>query len=156
MVDFSIVTAVKYSDKTILRTIKSVMNQNFKNYEHIVVCHFEDSKSSESLKNVNKKKINLIISKDNSPYEAMNIGIKNSKGNFVTFLNADDIFKDKKVLENVKKNITDFPNSDSFYGDIEIIKNKQIYRKWISGEFAINKFFFGWHPPHPSLFVNIF
>ena len=103
MVDFSIVTAVKFAEKTILRTIKSVMNQTFKNYEHIVVCHFDDNKSANIIKNFKNKKINLIISKDNNPYEAMNIGIKNAKGNFITFLNADDIFKDNKVLENVKK-----------------------------------------------------
>jgi glycosyltransferase involved in cell wall biosynthesis len=154
MVDFSIVTAVKNSDQTILRTINSVAKQNFKKYEHIVVCHFKDIRSRKILKNINKKKINLIISKDNSLYEAMNIGIKNSKGGFVTFLNADDVFKDKKVLENVKKNIVSFPSSDSFYGNIEIVKNKQIYRTWTSGEFSINKFFWGWHPPHPSLFIK--
>ena len=84
----------------------------------------------------------------------MNIGIKNAKGNFITFLNADDIFKDNKVLENVKKNNIDSPNIDSFYGDIEIIKNKKIFRKWISGDFSVNKFFIGWHPPHPSLFIK--
>ena len=56
MVDFSIVTAVKNSDQTILRTIKSVAKQNFKKYEHVVVCHFKDIRSRKILKNINKKK----------------------------------------------------------------------------------------------------
>jgi len=157
MVDFSIITVVKFAVSTIRRNIKSVSSQIYKNYEHIIVCHEDDLESRIIIRKLKKKnKIKLIISRDKSLYEAMNIGIKRAKGDFITFLNADDIFKNSKVLKNVIDNIKIFPKIKSFYGNIEIMKNKKIYRKWNSGAYLRSKFFCGWHPPHPSMFIKKF
>ena len=154
MFDFSIITVVKFSEKTIKKNIISVKEQIHKSYEHIIVCHVNDDKSLKIIKKFKNNKISLIISNDSNLYEAMNIGIKHAKGNFITFLNADDVFRNYKVLKYIKKNIREYPKINSFYGDVEIVKNKQIYRKWNSGNFSRTKFFFGWHPPHPSLFLR--
>ena len=156
MVDFSIITVVKFAENTIRRNINSVSHQTYKNYEHIIVCHKDDLKSRLIIKKLKKDKIKLIISRDKNLYEAMNIGIKKAKGNFITFLNADDIFKNANVLKNVIEYIKSFPKIESFYGNIEIIKNKNIYRKWNSGVYSRAKFFCGWHPPHPSMFIRKF
>jgi len=147
--DFSIITVVKFSEKTIKKNIISVKKQIHKNYEHIIVCHVNDAKSLKIIKKFKNNKISLIISNDNNLYEAMNIGIKHAKGNFITFLNADDVFRNYKVLKYIKKNIREYPKINSFYGDVEIVKNKQIYRKWNSGNFLRNKFFF-WLAPTAS------
>lgn len=155
MANFSIITVVKFAENTIERNIKSTSSQTYKNYEHIIVCHKDDLKSISIIEKLKKKnKIKLIISNDKNLYEAMNIGIKRAKGNFITFLNADDIFKNSKVLKNVSVYIKNFKNVKSFYGNIEIVKNNKIYRKWNPGNYSKTKFYYGWHPPHPSLFIK--
>ena len=58
----SIITAVKNDENNIEKTIKSVVNQSYKNYEHIII----DGKSSDkTVKRIKKyKHIKLISQKD--------------------------------------------------------------------------------------------
>jgi len=151
---FSIITVVKNSHKTIQKTIDSISNQNFNNFEFIVVCHISDLKTRKILAQNKKYITHLILSNDKGIYEAMNIGIKKAKGNYITFLNSDDYFLNPNILRNlynfiIKKN---FPNI--LYGNIIIFNKNTILRKWYSGSFSLIKLFFGWHPPHPSMFIK--
>ena len=90
---FSVITVVKNDKFKISNTIKSVLNQTYKNFEYIVV----DGKSTDGTLKVlskYKKKINSLISKsDNGIYYAMNRGIKISKGEIIVFINSGDLFK---------------------------------------------------------------
>ena len=52
---FSIITVVKDSEKDILKTLKSVKNQNCKDYEHIVIDGFSRDKTFKIIKNLNQK-----------------------------------------------------------------------------------------------------
>ncbi len=88
------------SEKYIGNTIKSVINQTYKNWELIIV---DDCSTDRSISIVKKyvgqdKRINLIKTKRNfgGPARARNIGINLSKGNHIAFLDSDDIwFKNK-------------------------------------------------------------
>jgi glycosyltransferase involved in cell wall biosynthesis len=94
----TIITVVKNSQKHLERTIKSVLNQKYKNIEHIIV----DGNSTDNTGNIIKKyqkKIDLYIkAKDKNLWDAMNLGILNSKGSIIVFLNSDDIFYPNAVL----------------------------------------------------------
>lgn len=83
----------------------------------------------------------------------MNIGLKSSLGEYVTFLNSDDYFYDDNVLSIIKKNLA---KNDviCLYGNIKIIKINKIFRNWVSQKFNLRKFVNGWHPPHPGMFVK--
>ena len=90
---FSIITVVKNDRLKISNTVKSVLNQTYKNFEYIVV----DGKSTDGTLRVlskYKKKINHLISRpDNGIYFAMNKGVKISKGEIIVFINSGDLFK---------------------------------------------------------------
>ena len=101
MPKFSIITVVKNSHKTIQKTIDSISNQNFNNFEFIVVCHTSDLKTRKILAQNKKCITHLILSNDKGIYEAMNIGIKKAKGNYITFLNSDDYFLNQNILKNL-------------------------------------------------------
>ena len=89
---FSIITVTKNSHATLEKCIKSVANQTFKSYEHIIIDGCSDNKTIKIIKK-NSKKISYSISeKDKNLWEAINKGIKASKGQVICILNSDDIF----------------------------------------------------------------
>ena len=88
----SIITVVKNSESNIEKTIRSVIEQKYKNLEYIII----DGKSTDGTLELIKKykdKVSLIISeKDEGIWDAMNKGIKLAKGDIIGFLNSDDIY----------------------------------------------------------------
>lgn len=80
-------------------TIKSVINQTFHDFEFLII----DGGSIDNSKSIieqYKSKIDYSVSqKDNGIFNAMNKGIKASKGDYIIFMNSGDCFKNRKVLE---------------------------------------------------------
>lgn len=83
----SVITPTYNSEKYISKCLKSLFDQDFKNFEHIVVDSLSIDRTLEIIKKFDKSKI--IIKKSNI-YEAYNIAIKESKGKFIYILNSDD------------------------------------------------------------------
>ena len=81
------------------KTINSVLKQTHKNYEVILIYDDEDKSDLVFIKTTLKKIKNskIIVNQSNlGVASSRNIGIKHSKGKFISFLDADDIWhKDK-------------------------------------------------------------
>lgn len=87
---FSIITVVLNSKKNLEETIESLKNQNFKNFEYIVIDGSSTDGTLEIINN-NQNIINKWISeKDNGIYDAINKGIKLCNGEYIGILNAGD------------------------------------------------------------------
>ena len=87
----SIITITFKVEATLERTLNSVLNQSYKNIEHIIV----DGGSKDKTLDICKKfpHISKIISeKDKGVYDAFNKGLKLASGDVIGFLNADDFF----------------------------------------------------------------
>jgi teichuronic acid biosynthesis glycosyltransferase TuaG len=83
-----------------LDTLKSAINQTYKNFEIIIIYDDESRTDLEYLKKIIKfnKKIKLLINKKNlGAGYSRNKGIKYSKGKFIAFLDADDLWDRKKL-----------------------------------------------------------
>ena len=110
------------------RAIKSVISQTYKNFELIIVYDDEALEDYYKIKNFigNNKKIRIIKNKKNiGAGKSRNIGIKNSKGDVITFIDSDDTWHPKKLkkqLNFLNKNITTF----IFCGYKKIFKKKSI------------------------------
>ena len=89
---FSIITPVLNSEKFIKKNLESVKNQSFKNYEHIIVDGGSNDKTLEIIKKNKTRKHIIFQKKDKNLWEAINNGIKLSKGNIICILNSDDYF----------------------------------------------------------------
>jgi glycosyltransferase involved in cell wall biosynthesis len=111
----SIITVVKNDEKNIEKTIKSVLNQTYKNYEHIVVDGKSNDKTFEIVKKY--KKVKLISKKDKNLWDALNTGIKNSKGEIIGILNSNDFFY-KNALKIVNKYFNK-NNIDFLFGTVK-------------------------------------
>ena len=71
---FSIITVVKNDKNNILATLNSVKNQNYSNYEHLVLDGNSNDGTSSIIKNNLNKKIKYFRQKDKSLYHALNKG----------------------------------------------------------------------------------
>lgn len=97
---FSVITVVKNDQKNIQKTINSILNQTYKNYEYIII----DGKSSDNtfsqiLKN--KNKLSYYVSEnDGGLYYAMNKGAKIANGKYIVYVNCGD-----KLTKNALKKI---------------------------------------------------
>ena len=85
----------------ILKTINSVLRQTYKNIEIIIIYDDNEKKELKLIKKIVNldKRINLIINKKSlGAGLSRNIGIKKSKGKYISFIDADDLW-DKNKLE---------------------------------------------------------
>ena len=101
----TIITVTYNSDKTIERTINSVINQTYKDIEYIIIDGKSNDKTIDIIKKSQKKISYWISEKDTGIYNAMNKGIRKSSGDYIEFLNADDFFVDENTISNVVINI---------------------------------------------------
>tara|TARA_B100001059_G_C17802275_1_gene566922 strand:- start:839 stop:1645 length:807 start_codon:yes stop_codon:yes gene_type:complete len=112
--------------KDFIKTIHSIKNQRFKNYEIIIVDGKSIDGTVEEIKKIKNKKTRYIIEKDKGIYDAMNKGIRMSKGNWIIFMNSGDIFYNQNVLKNIF--LQKINNYDILYGDTLINNNFFNYR----------------------------
>ncbi|WP_205195396.1 glycosyltransferase family 2 protein [Chitinophaga sp. Cy-1792] len=110
----SIITVCYNAEKFIEKTIESVLAQSYPHIEHIIV----DGASKDGTMNIvnrYRSQIATVISeKDKGLYDAMNKGLRAATGDYVYFLNADDLLHDKDVLKNT---FATCPDADTYYGE---------------------------------------
>lgn len=99
----SVIVPVYNGSRDILRCIKSVLNQTYTNFELIVVDDKSTDDTIEVIKTIKDERIVLIEKNENGGQgESRNIGIKISQGEYITFLDADDILKPYALSELLK------------------------------------------------------
>lgn len=102
---FSIITVCFNAEKEIRSTMESVLRQNFKNFEYIVV----DGASTDSTVAIVQEyagkdtRIKWHSEPDSGVFNAMNKGIGYARGDFLLFLNAGDEFHSEDVLTKASK-----------------------------------------------------
>ena len=91
--------------KYILNSIKSVLNQTYKNLEIIIIYDDENHNDLDFIQEIKKKDKRIFIiqnPKTMGAGESRNIGIDNSKGNYIAFLDADDTWQNDKLSTQIK------------------------------------------------------
>lgn len=126
---FSIIIVVKNNKLQISRTINSVRDQKYKNFELLIIDGKSKDGTTEIIKNIKKnfKKLKHIIRKDKNLYDGLNYGIKKSKGKYIVILHSGDKFFSKNTLGIINKNIL---NYDAISGNVLFSKNGKILRYW--------------------------
>ena len=122
---FSIITICFNEEKRILRTLKNVQAQTYKNYEHII----EDGGSGDSTlsiierekKNYLDGQLKVYSEKDNGLYDAMNRAVARTNGEYICFINSGDYLYDNCTLQKVAEAIEKHPGMDWYYGDCIVI-----------------------------------
>ena len=114
----SIITIVYNNAAHIQKTLNSIFNQKYKNFELIVI----DGGSVDNTLNIikqNNNKIDFWISeKDKGIYDAFNKGMTFCRGDYIGFVNSDDILL-PNALKILSKYIIKFPDLDFFFGTVK-------------------------------------
>ena len=83
-------------------SIKSILKQEYKNWELIIVNDNSKDSTKEILDKYKSKKIKIINLKKNiGAYKATNLAFKNVKGKYIAILDADDYSHPKRILQQV-------------------------------------------------------
>lgn len=114
---FSIIVVAYNAEQLIGKTIESILQQDFQDYEIVV----KDACSTDkTLENVPRdERIRVYSTKDKGIYDGMNEAIGYAKGKYCTFLNCGDMFHSSDVLQRVYDRAkTCDPKNTIVYGDI--------------------------------------
>lgn len=150
----SIITVCFNSEKTIAKTIESVLNQSYDNIEYIII----DGKSSDNTLEVVKKfedafqkkeiVLTVISESDAGIYDAMNKGINLSSGEIIGIINSDDWYETDAVSQMIE--VYNKNRFDVFYADLRIHKPSGLLIKHAKNK----KFVSTRHWNHPTTFVT--
>ena len=152
----SIITVVRNGEDTIADCLRSVIDQTYRNIEHIIIDGASNDGTIGIIREYATAGIKVVSEPDQGIYDAMNKGIRNSSGEIIGILNADDMYYDNNVIESVV-NAFIHENIDSCYGDLIYVDRTNPTRKtrfWRAGEYGRKRFYHGWMPPHPTFFVR--
>lgn len=100
----SVVTPLYNAEKYISKTIESIINQEYSHLEILIVNDCSNDKGPEIVKEYQNhdERIKLINLENNSGAAvARNVGIENSKGDFIAFIDSDDIWEKAKLKEQI-------------------------------------------------------
>lgn len=152
---FSIITVTKDAEKKIDLTIKSVLSQNFKNFEYIIVDGYSsDTTFKKITRYKNNKKIRILRRRDKNFYDGLNFAISKTKGNYISILNSGDIFFSTEILKKIKKNILKYINFDFYFSNLVYYsKKKKIKRIW-NNFFLKKSLFDAFLIAHPTIFLK--
>jgi glycosyltransferase len=152
----TIITVTYNSAATLAETLRSVAAQTHPDIEHLVI---DGASTDDTLAVVRAHGAHVtatLSEPDEGIYDAMNKGLRLATGDFVGFLNADDMFGDADSVRHIASAASS-PSTDAVYGDLLYVhkdRPQDSVRYWRSGEFERSRLPYGWMPPHPTLYVR--
>lgn len=99
----SIIMPAYNAENTIAESIKSVLKQNYQNWELLVINDGSKDNTSGIVNSFTDIRIKLIEQKNAGVANARNNGIRQSKGEYIAFLDSDDLWLEEKLEKQIDK-----------------------------------------------------
>jgi glycosyltransferase involved in cell wall biosynthesis len=139
----SVVTISFNQGKYLQECLDSVRNQNYPDYEHIVVDAGSSDESVELLREYDSPHLIWSSRPDKGPADGLNRGFAQAMGEIFYYLNADDSILPGAFHRAVELFRED-PDLDVFYGDgVELSDSGERVRRLFSNRWGINQFIYG-------------
>lgn len=148
----TIITITRNSERTISQTMASVLNQDYKNIEYLIIDGMSKDRTLEIAKSFADSRMRIISEPDNGISDAMNKGIRLASGEIIGIIHSDDYYLPHAIAAAVSAILA--TGAVWAYGQIEYIDsyNQSLY---ISGQpFNLNKLKRFMMIPHPSVFMK--
>lgn len=151
---FTIVTAVRNMADTIGDTLESVAQQTHPDIEHIVV---DGASTDDTLKVVAgfPHVARVISQKDDGLYDAMNKGARIATGDYVSWLNADDMLSTPTTLATIAGAASSRPSIVAASVDmVHPIRTQDVKRHYGAANFRPGWLRYGYALPHPGFHIR--
>jgi poly-beta-1,6 N-acetyl-D-glucosamine synthase len=119
----SLIVPAYNEEKTIRKSIQSLLELDYPNYEIIMVDDGSRDKTFDEVKNFNTSKLKLIHQQNKGKANALNNGIKNSKGEIIVTVDADTTLK-KDALRKVANRFAQNNKVGAIAGNVKVIPEK--------------------------------
>ena len=153
----SIITICYNAESTILKTVKSVLEQDYKNIEYIIIDGASKDETVPILKGFVNNEFRLISEKDDGLYDAINKGISICTGDIIGLLHSDDIYPNSSVISTIVSHFKSDQSIEAISSSVEIYKSDTFiypYRIYKANSFKSWQFKIGIQPPHPGFFIT--
>jgi len=153
----SVITVSLNAEEYIEQCILSVINQEYRNYEYIIIDGGSTDRTVEIIKKYSEFITYWHSCKDDGIADAFNRGVEVSKGKWLAFLHADDLYVDNSILNLIEPYLIKYDELDVIFGQIKIINRKHdidkdikvIGEKWEWTKHKKTSMI-----PHPASFTN--
>lgn len=129
----SIIMPAYNAEKTIAESIQSVLNQTFRDWELIIINDGSSDSTSTIVIAYEDPRIILLEQQNSGVAEARNTGIQDAKGDWIAFLDSDDLWLNKK-LEKFVAFIEKYPKKGLIYSNTRFFtedpKISKPYNQW--------------------------
>lgn len=126
----SVITVTWNAERTLERTLKSVQEQTYPHWEHVIVDGVSGDGTVELIRKYAEEKVNAqgkvrwISEPDRGLYDAMNSAIGMASGDYLCFLNAGDTFFSPDTVEKMMHSFDTNEAPDILYGETAIVDDK--------------------------------
>lgn len=124
---FSIVTVCYNAEKTIERTIKSVLEQSYPAIEYLIIDGASRDGTMDIVRKYTKGIHTIVSEPDAGLYDAMNKAIGLATGDYIVFLNAGDKLHTPETIEDMVETINGNVLPGILYGDTDIVDNDGLF-----------------------------
>lgn len=176
----SVITVTYNSAETVRDTIESVLRQEYKDYEYLVIDGGSKDNTVDIIKEYEPQfegRMHWISEKDKGMYDGINKGIRMATGDVVGIINSDDFyhrndifsiineaFKSLRVQEGSRvqesssqaKRASSSARVEAIYGDVRFVHPDNLektVRYYSSKHWKPWRFRFGFMPAHPTFFT---
>ena len=140
-INFSVVIPLYNKEQSIVNTLLSVLKQSYQNFEIVVIDDGSTDGSVDAVKTINDERIRLIHQENQGVSAARNRGIKESKYEWVAFLDGDDLWG-VNHLEEVVNMMNLFPHEKVYVTSFEYSDKREMYKnERKSSVFKIDDYF---------------
>jgi glycosyltransferase involved in cell wall biosynthesis len=98
----SVIVPVYNVENYISQTINSVLNQTYPHFELLVIDDESPDRSVEICQQFNDSRIKIISQKNRGLAGARNTGIRHAQGDYLAFLDSDDLWLPEKLAQHIK------------------------------------------------------
>jgi len=152
----SVIVPVLNMERTIARTMRSLVEQRYPNVEIIVVDGQSTDQTLAQLAPFEDEISGVISEPDDGLYYAVNKGLDRATGDIIGILNGDDYYMHPRVLDLYADKFENTHIGIAF-GDLEYFppsRPDKTIRTYSSRKFTREKLRLGWMPPHPTTFIR--
>lgn len=146
----TVITVCFNAAAVIEKTIRSVLEQQYDNLEYLIIDGASRDGTLDIVRRYQDRISRVVSEPDRGLYDAMNKGIGLATGEWILFMNADDVFVDPLVVADAAAFMAQHPEADAVFGNTEQILEHGTYTIRSETPYREHKITFC----HQSIFVR--